>query len=336
MADQTVVHKHPEGSPGHAVDHAAHGHHPMQKHHFDDMTQQYEASGFGMWVFLVQEVMFFGGLFVAYLVYRHKYFEAFGTASATLRIWLGTFNTIVLIGSSLTMAMAVNAASIGKRKLTMFFLVSTLVLGSIFLGVKVIEYSEKFEKREVPGANFCFHPNGGECANIVERSDEADTIPGTLNIIKRYATGGWGELREGGEAAASTLEFPVEHARGSQMTSSHQGTPVTEHTAGASGEGIEQLASGEVGGANERQRSMPGSEIYFGLYFAMTGMHALHMIIGAGILLWLIYWAQKGLYTRDYFPPVENFGLYWHFVDIIWISLFPLLYLINRHIGGHH
>ncbi len=82
---------------------------------------------------------------------------------------------------------------------------------------------------------------------------------------------------------------------------------------------------------------MPGSEIYFGLYFAMTGMHALHMIIGAGILLWLLYWAHKGLYTPDYFTPVENFGLYWHFVDIIWIYLFPLLYLINRHIGhGHH
>jgi cytochrome c oxidase subunit 3 len=295
----------------------------MQKHHFDDMTQQYEASGFGMWVFLVQEVMFFGGLFVAYLVYRHKYFEAFGTASATLRIWLGTFNTIVLIASSLTMAMAVNAASIGKRKLTTFFLLATLGLGSLFLGVKVVEYSEKFEKREVPGANFCFHPAGAECSAVVEREDEPDTLQGTLNIIKRYFSGGWGKLDHESASAVSqhsTAELAAQ----------------TEHSAGASGQGTGEDEPGQQAGASERYRSMPGSEIYFGLYFAMTGMHALHMIIGVGILLWLIYWARKGLYTHEYFTPVENFGLYWHFVDIIWIYLFPLLYLINRHIGSHH
>ena len=317
MDHNVQVHEHPGGAPaGHGH---AHEHHPMQKHHFDDMTQQYEASGFGMWVFLVQEVMFFGGLFVAYLVYRNLYFNAFGTASATLRIWLGTFNTIVMIASSLTMAMAVNAASLGKRKLTMLFLTSTLVLGSVFLGIKVIEYSEKFEKREEPGANFCFHPNGeAECSNVVERADEPDTLPGTLRIVKRYLTGGWGRLPEGGHVSGP------EHA-------------ATANEAGASGAEVEAMTTGDMPGANERQRSMPGSEIYFGLYFAMTGMHALHMIIGAGILLWLLYWAHKGLYTQEYFTPVENFGLYWHFVDIIWIYLFPLLYLINRHIGhGHH
>jgi cytochrome c oxidase subunit 3 len=318
MDPNVQVHEHPGGAP---VEHApahTHEHHPMLKHHFDDMTQQYEASGFGMWVFLVQEVMFFGGLFVAYLVYRNLYYNAFGTASATLRIWLGTFNTIVLIASSLTMAMAVNAASLGKRKLTMLFLVGTLGLGSVFLAVKVFEYSEKFEKREVPGANFCFHPSGGECSSVVEREDEPDTLAGTLRFIKRYATGGWGKLAEGEHVAAE-----------------HGGA--AEHAAGASGENVEAMASPETPGANERQRSMPGSEIYFGLYFAMTGMHALHMIIGAGILFWLIYWAWQGLYTPQYFTPVENFGLYWHFVDIIWIYLFPLLYLINRHIGsGHH
>jgi cytochrome c oxidase subunit 3 len=318
MDPNVQVHEHPGGAPAEHGGHV-HEHHPMQKHHFDDMTQQYEASGFGMWVFLVQEVMFFGGLFVAYLVYRNLYYNAFGTASATLRIWLGTFNTIVLIASSLTMAMAVNAASLGKRKMTVMFLAATLGLGSVFLGVKVFEYSEKFEKREVPGANFCFHPSGeAECSNVVERADEPDTFAGTLHFAKRYLTGGWGELPEGGHVALP-----------------EQGT--TQNEAGASGANVEAMASGDTPGATERQRSMPGSEIYFGLYFAMTGMHALHMIIGAAILLWLIYWAWKGLYTPEYFTPVENFGLYWHFVDIIWIYLFPLLYLINRHIGsGHH
>jgi cytochrome c oxidase subunit 3 len=335
MDQNIVVHQHPEGVPGHTVDHAAHGHHPMQKHHFDDMTQQYEASGFGMWVFLVQEVMFFGGLFVAYLVYRHKYYEAFGTASATLRIWLGTFNTIVLIASSLTMAMAVNAASIGKRKLTMLFLVATLGLGSVFLGVKVFEYAEKFEKREVPGANFCFHPAGMECSGVVERADEPDTLAGTFNFLKRYATGGWGKIETEGEVASREhlgVNEPVKNT--SSTVSAREETAQTEHSAGSSG--ATTITFGGDPGPSERERSMPGSEIYFGLYFAMTGMHALHMIIGAGILLWLIYWANKGLYNSQYFTPVENFGLYWHFVDIIWIYLVPLLYLINRHIGSHH
>ena len=336
MDQQTVVHQHPEGAPGHAVDHTAHGHHPMQKHHFDDMTQQYEASGFGMWVFLVQEVMFFGGLFVAYLVYRHKYFETFGTASATLRIWLGTINTIVLIASSLTMAMAVNAASIGKRKLTLLFLVATLGLGSIFLGIKAVEYSEKFEKREFPGANFCFHPQGMECSGVVERQDEPDTLAGTLHIVKRYVTGGWGQGAENeGEVAQEHFGASEPIKNTSTMAASREDVGQTEHSAGASGAANVMYAGGDPG-PSERERSMQGSEIYFGLYFAMTGMHALHMIIGVGIWLWLIYWARHGLYTHEYFTPVENFGLYWHFVDIIWIYLFPLLYLINRHIGGHH
>jgi Cytochrome c oxidase subunit III len=226
--------------------------------------------------------------------------------------------------------MAVNAASIGKRKLTTFFLLSTLGLGSLFLGVKVIEYSEKFEKREVPGANFCFRPVGAECTSVVERPDEPDTLQGTLNIIKRYLSGGWGKLDDQSASAAR------EHSSANEPASTAGPSAETEHGAGASGDGQGEDEPGQQAGASERFRSMPGSEIYFGLYFAMTGMHALHMIIGVGILLWLIYWAWQGLYTHEYFTPVENFGLYWHFVDIIWIYLFPLLYLINRHIGSHH
>ena len=337
MDQHTVTHHHPPGEQGHAVDHAAHGHHPMQKHHFDDMTQQYEASGFGMWVFLVQEVMFFGGLFIAYLVYRHKYFDAFGTASATLRIWLGTVNTIVLIASSLTMAFAVNMASTGKRKATTFFLLATMALGFVFLGIKAVEYSEKFEKREVPGPNFCFHASGGECAGVAEREDEPDTLAGTMHIVGRYITGGWGSGGQPEHLASLGEHTGVNEPTGnaSSMTSSREDIGKTENAAGASGAGLEAVIDPNEG-VSERARSMPGSEIYFSLYFAMTGMHALHMIIGVGVLCWLIFWAWKGLYTAEYFTPVENFGLYWHFVDIIWIYLFPLLYLINRHIGSHH
>lgn len=313
MAHTQSPHEH------HELDHAGDTHHPMHQHHFDTMEQQAEASGFGMWVFLIQEIMFFGGLFVAYLVYRNLYFDAFGAASSTLSIELGAFNTVVLIGSSLTMALGVNAAQMGRRFALMFFIVATMFLGTIFLGVKVIEYTQKFEKREVPGKNFCFEPAGEPCANAVHAAGES-----AFGTIKRYATGGYGH-EPGGDHGAPPA---------------HTSTPAAPQ-AGEKGGTAEAVGTEEAGrirpGASDRQRSKPGSEIYFALYFAMTGMHALHMIIGMGIMVWLLYWAWKGLYGPQYYTPIENFGLYWHFVDIVWIYLFPLLYLINRHLGtGAH
>jgi cytochrome c oxidase subunit III len=295
--------------------HLASVHHPQQQHHFDTMEQQYQSSSLGMWVFLIQEIMFFGGLFVAYLVYRHKYFDGFGVASSTLRWELGIFNTFVLIGSSLTMALAVNAAQRGLRKRLMTFIVGTMILGSIFLGVKVIEYTEKFEKREVPGANFCFEPQGAPCANVNEHHE------GTFELIKRYASGNIGIPK----AVPSDLEGAT-----GRTESTAEGTHGVEQPQGR----IRDVSESNPG-SNERQRSKPGTEIYYSLYFAMTGMHALHMIIGMGLMVWLLWNAYKGLYSTSYFTPVENFGLYWHFVDIVWIYLFPLLYLINRHIGAH-
>ena len=215
---------------------AAHQHHPMLQHHFDSLEQQQSASTLGMWIFLVTEVLFFGGMFFAYVLYRMWYPDAWMAASHHLNIPLGGANTIVLIGSSLTMAMAVRAAQLGERRSQMVFLVLTLVLGLAFLGVKVVEYADKFENHLVPGPNFRFD------------------------------------------------------------------------------------------GPYARQ-----AEIYFSVYFAMTGMHALHMIVGAGLLTWLLVQAHRGLFTREYNTPVELVGLYWHFVDIIWIFLFPLLYLVGHH-----
>jgi cytochrome c oxidase subunit III len=212
-----------------------HAHHPALQHHFDTLEQQQHASTLGMWMFLLTEVLFFGGLFMAYIVYRWLYGDAFSAASHELNIPLGAANTVVLIGSSLTMALAVRAAQTSQRKATVFFLVATLVLGSVFLGVKVIEYADKFEHHLVPGTHFQFH-----------------------------------------DAA---------------------------------------LAS--------------GAEIYFSLYFAMTGLHATHMILGAAVMIPIILAARKGAYDASYYTPVELFGLYWHFVDIVWIFLFPLLYLIH-------
>ena len=219
---------------------------PALLHHFAETQQQRDAASLGMWVFLGTEVMFFGGLFCAYLVYRRWYFGDWGAASKTLDVTLGATNTAVLICSSLTVVLAVWAAQTRRRKLLIGNLLATLVLGAAFLGIKGIEYKEKFEKHHVPGASFQF-------TNV--------TIPGHLD---QYAN--------------------PSHA-----------------------------------------------EIFFALYFVMTGLHALHMIVGIGIFIWLTVMAWKGRFTPEYNTPVEMGGLYWHFVDIIWIYLFPLLYLIDRH-----
>ena len=239
-------------------DTAEHTHGPELLHHFDTANQQREAASFGMWLFLVTEVMFFGGLFAAYLLYRNWYYEAFAAASNTGSILLGTVNTVVLICSSLTMAMAVWASQKKYRQMLCFFIVATIVLGAVFLGIKGVEYKKKWDDHHIPG-------------NFMGRSFD-------------------------------TSEF--EHPK------------PDEH--------------GHVGKALSHDMAEK-AQIYFGLYFAMTGMHAIHMIIGMGIMVFLLGNAWKGAYTTGHHTMIENFGLYWHFVDIVWIYLFPLLYLISRH-----
>jgi cytochrome c oxidase subunit 3 len=237
--------------------HTAHEHPPYQRHHFETMDQQVDATGFAMWLFLLTEIMFFGGLFCSYLIFRNWYYQAFVVASHQLDIFWGTLNTLLLIVSSFTMAMGVWSAEMRKKGLLTLFLVLTWILGVAFLGVKTIEYSEKIEKHHVPG----FHYSLKSFTDA--KSD--------MEVWDRY----------------HDKDLPVDMAR---------------HT-----------------------------ELYFSLYFAMTGMHALHMIIGIGILTFMIFMARRDKYTTGHVTFVENFGLYWHFVDIIWIFLFPLLYLISRH-----
>ena len=225
--------------PAHPEGHGGHAHHPALAHHFDNLAQQGEASTLGMWVFLVTEVLFFGGLFLVYLVYRSTYPEAFIAGSHELDVLLGGINTAVLITSSLTMALAVHAAQTGHRRTLMIFLVVTMVLGAAFLGIKSVEYYHKFVEHHVPGPGF---------------------------------------------------QFEEEYIRHAQL--------------------------------------------FFSLYFIMTGLHALHMIIGLGIMTWMLWWSWRGIITAEYYSPIEISGLYWHFVDIVWIFLFPLLYLIGRHAGS--
>ena len=213
---------------------AAHSH--LVRHHFDDSAQQLESSTLGMWVFLLTEMMFFGGMFGGYTVYRNMYPDAFASTSRYMNLTIGAINTAVLITSSLTMVLAVRSAQLGRKRALIAFLVLTLLLGCVFLSLKYVEYHEKWVDHHVPGPSF-------HCADA------------------RYA---------------------------------HQ------------------------------------AQILFFLYFAMTGMHALHMIVGAGLLTTLIVMAARNRFTAEWYTPVDMIGLYWHFVDIVWIFLFPLLYLIGH------
>lgn len=206
------------------------------QHHFDNLEQQYEASNLGMWLFLVTEILFFGGIFLGYTVYRGQYPEAFGVASNHLSVFWGAFNTVVLLASSLTMVLAVHHARQGDTKGVHRNLMLTIFFGLVFFAVKAYEYSEKFKHHLVPGTHF-------------------------------------------------------------QM-------------------------SDFVG---------PGPELFYSFYFGMTGLHAFHMVIGMGMLIWLVIQNKLGKVTAEHNTYVDMFGLYWHFVDLVWIFLFPMLYLIARH-----
>jgi cytochrome c oxidase subunit 3 len=214
-----------------------HVHHPAHQHHFETMEQQAEAATLGMWLFLVTEIMFFGGLFMAYLLYRIWYPVAWSEGSLELDIVLGGINTVVLIGSSLTMALAVRAAQTDQRRASIVFLLLTMALGLTFLVIKFFEFMHKFDLNLVPCPIFQY-------------------------------------------------EGPL----------------------------------------------APQVEIFLSLYFALTGLHASHMLIGFGILSVILWMAAKGRFSHQWYTPVEMAGLYWHFVDIVWIFLFPLLYLIGRHL----
>jgi cytochrome c oxidase subunit 3 len=202
---------------------------------FDDLQQQHEASSLGMWVFLATEIMFFGGLFTAYIIFRSFYLPAFETGSRLLDVRIGAFNTAALLCSSLTMALAVRAAQLGKKALLITFLLFTLLLGLTFVGVKLaLEWRHDYLEGLAPGLNWTF--------------DGPD----------------WRHL-----------------------------------------------------------------ELFFCFYFFLTGVHALHMVIGVGVLTVLIIMAGRGRFSPQRYNAVEMAGLYWHFVDIVWIFLFPLLYLIG-------
>ncbi|MEP0007011.1 MAG: cytochrome c oxidase subunit 3 family protein [Balneola sp.] len=210
--------------------------HPAHlQHHFVDSDQQFDAAKMGMWVFIVNEILFFGGLFCAYIVFRAWYPDLFTMAATKLDTTMGAVNTVVLIGSSLSVAMAIRAAQLNKTKWIKINLLITITLACVFLVIKYFEYSHKMHDGIFPGATLYTY--------------------------------------EG-------IDHPLAH-------------------------------------------------VFFSIYYVMTGIHAIHIIVGIGLMIWIYIRANKNEFGSEYYTPVEMVGLYWHLVDVIWIFLFPLLYLIE-------
>ncbi len=306
--------------------HAHEYHPPGLQHHFEDMGQQQESDSIGMWMFLVQEIMFFGGLFTVYLVFRSRYPMAFAAGSNHLDAFYGGLNTLVLIVSSLTMALAVRAAQMGQRNLQVGLLILTMIFGTVFLGVKAIEYTAKYHEGIVPVAGLNLKTDK-ELADSDEHSGTASVPVGRQDPNESLSTAE-GE-RPGGHKEYKNLKGDFIWDDVSLAVQAQQGGYLTD------AEKIGYFANGEISPAKFRDKV----QIFFWIYFVMTGLHALHMIIGLGLMTWLTWKAWRGTYSADYYAPVEMSGLYWHFVDIVWIFLFPLLYLLGRHFiahgGGH-
>ncbi len=275
------------------------------QHQFEDMGQQEESVSIGMWAFLAQEIMFFGGLFTAYLVFRSKYPMAFAAGSNHLDAFWGGLNTLVLIVSSLTMALTVYYAQKGNRNMQVILIVLTMFFGTVFLGVKAIEYSDKYNHGIVPvtGLN-----------KIVRADPKAEHAEAAKKPCY--------EVSHGGE------EHEYVNPRGEfQWTDCSLVKMAQDHNYLTAAEKIGYFSNGEIDADKFRDKV----RIFFFLYFVMTGLHALHMIVGLGLMTWLLWTAWKRNYSAEYYMPVEMSGLYWHFVDIVWIFLFPLLYLLGRH-----
>lgn len=359
--------------------------HPSNlQHFFVSSEQQFEASKLGMWLFLATEILLFGGMFVAYGIFRVLYPEVYEAASLQLDTVLGATNTLVLLLSSLTMAWAIRGAQMDNRKVLIYNLVATMVLAAGFLVVKYFEYSHKFHEGIYPGVGFELrdgtpsvsdlngaipltpiytperhhqeegHDEGDDANNALE-ADTAPAVVGAQSVTdpevvesdageRAFAdaplTGADQAAPPTSGTAPGTPGAPTE----AEMAAAREAAPGLAGNAGGNAqravesearragvaESVESDATGEerLAEAKEEIFTNRRAGVFFAIYYMMTGIHAIHIIIGIIAIGFLTFFASKGRYTSVWYTPVENVGLYWHIVDIIWIFVFPLMYLI--------
>ncbi len=291
-----------------------HGDKPFLAHHFEDEDHQFDAGKLGIWAFLVTEVLFFSGLFCAYAIYRSTHPEVFTYAAQALDTKWGAINTAVLIFSSLTAAWSVRNAQLGQKKMLCVNLVVTILCAFGFMGIKYVEYSHKWHNGIYPGTKF--EPLEGSFSHGDANAEHvAFVVPA--------------DVVQDGDAAGPATDQAGEHAGDDHGADESAAAGAAEAHAGE-GEGHD--AHGEkvlwsdpkVSAAEKKQLA-----IFFGIYYCMTGLHGIHVLLGIVVLTWLLTRAIRGHFTPSYYGPIDYAALYWHLVDLIWIYLFPLLYLIN-------
>jgi cytochrome c oxidase subunit III len=310
-ANPTVV------SHGHASAGDGHAHSVHLAHHFDTPEQQNTAAKLGMWVFLGTEILMFGGLFCAYSIFRHNHPAVFAfAAEAYLNTKLGALNTVILITSSLTMAWGVRAAQMNNRNLTMVCLVLTLLGAAGFMVVKSVEYTAKWKEDVWIGQwnkyNAMYEGKDPEAPpqqpGPVGPPVVLPTVP--ANVAKPT------DANTGNDVSMIQPRFngPTGLAPAGPEASPFSGTP-------------EEIRTERYRDLSDRDQWRVSQ--FFSIYFLMTGLHGLHVLIGMGLITWLLIKTRQGTFSSEYYTPVDLIGLYWHLVDLIWIFLFPLLYLIH-------
>ena len=302
----------PHGPAGHG--HADHGHghaeFPHLAHHFDTPQQQFDAGKLGIWLFLLTEVLFFSGLFCAYTIYRAMRPEVFVYAHYFLDTNLGALNTCVLLVSSLTAAWAVRSAQLAQKQKLVANILITIVCAGTFMVVKYFEYSHKAHVGLLPGKNFQPTEQVWEVPSFQKKHPEAAEY--ARKLVAQAAAS-----KAEGAAAPAAEASPAPEAEATKPTA----------------EQIEPLIKAGVLGPKAEDPNVPSrprnAHVFFGIYFFMTGLHGVHVLIGIGVWVWLLIRASKGVFGPMYFGPIDYAALYWHLVDLIWIYLFPLLYLIH-------
>jgi cytochrome c oxidase subunit 3 len=270
-------------------------------HHFENPDQQYQSAKLGMWLFLATEILFFGGLFVAYTVYRANHPEVFVFGHHFLDKGLGAVNTVILICSSLTAAWAVRAAQLKQIGMLKLMIALTMLCAFGFMGIKAVEYNSKWKHGLLWAGQYDPH---------VEEHGET-----SHEGVEEHAAE---------EMRAETEEPAVEEAP-------VQPADPDRSTIGPAAEGPAGLAppAAPDAGDDEVVAEPANAQIYFSIYFLLTGLHGIHVLGGIGAFAWLFMSAQRGYFDSGHFTRVDMVALYWHLVDLIWIYLFLLLYLID-------
>ena len=371
MAAVDAAEKNKEQHEDHGHD-DGHEHAPFIAHHFDDARQQFDSGKLGIWAFLVTEVLFFSGLFVAYALYRYHNPEIYLQAHYFLDTMLGAANTAVLLLSSLTVALAVRAAQLEKHRQVVINITITIACAAFFLGVKAVEYSHKWDMGLFPAGYFSF--------TGLHHSEEISSyliilcIPFAIVTLISLLAGVFLWFTDSKLWGSFWLLFSVGMsgffvgALGGQLYEEHLAPKIDidavaavtghkiehdEHDEHGHGDGDEShsdeshndegAGQGEASGGDQTEALsadadlpkgppeylLPRISSFFSIYYCMTGLHAIHIIAGIVFLSWLLYRSLRQDWRSDFYGPVEYVGLYWHLVDLIWIYLFPLFYLIN-------